>query len=120
MNLIAIETIEFGSFQLTGGNTLINLVAAGTNALNGAILARRPDHFRNFTIVGILLMAVLGGIGGGATRDVIVNEVPSSFTNSAFIVLCLVAGVIGYAVAYDEGQLFREGLFQFATSFSLP
>ena len=23
------------------------------NALNGAILARRPDHYRNFTIVGV-------------------------------------------------------------------
>jgi uncharacterized membrane protein YeiH len=119
-SLLAIETIKFGSFQLTGGNTLINLVAAGTNALNGAILARRPDHYRNFTVVGIVLMALLGGIGGGATRDIIVNDVPSSFTNSAFIVLCLLAGLVGYAVAYDKGQLFREGLFQFATSFSLP
>src|SRR5262245_56575720 len=120
MNLLAIDTIEFGSFQLTGGDTLINLVAAGTNALNGAILARRPDHYHNFTVVGILLMALLGGIGGGATRDMIVNDVPSSFTNSSFIVLCLLAGVLGYYIAYDKGQLFREGLFQFATSFSLP
>jgi uncharacterized membrane protein YeiH len=119
-SVLAIDTITFGSFQLTGDNTLINLVAAGTNALNGAILARRPDHFKNFTIVGILLMALLGGIGGGATRDVIVGDVPSSFTNSAFIVLCLLAGLVGYLIAYDEGQLFREGLFQFATSFSLP
>ena len=29
-------------------------------------------------------------------------------------------GVVGYLLAYDEGQLFREGLFQFMTSFSLP
>jgi uncharacterized membrane protein YeiH len=40
--------------------------------------------------------------------------------NPAFITVCLVAGVIGYWVAYAEGQLFREGLFQLATSFSLP
>ena len=26
----------------------------------------RPDHYRNFTVVGILPMALLGGIGGGA------------------------------------------------------
>jgi hypothetical protein len=38
--------IHFGSFQLTGGGTFINLVAASTNALNGAILARRPDHYQ--------------------------------------------------------------------------
>jgi uncharacterized membrane protein YeiH len=118
--LLAMQEIKIGSFQLTGGGTLINLVAATTNALNGAILARRPDHYKNFTIVGILLMALLGGIGGGATRDVIVNVIPSSFTNPAFISLCLVAGVIGYAIAYSGGQLFREGVFQFMTSFSLP
>src|SRR5882672_4428015 len=108
LTILGIDTTKFGSFQLTGGNTLINLVAAGTNALNGAILARRPDHFKNFTIVGILLMALLGGIGGGVTRDVIVGDVPSAFTNSSFIVLCLIAGVVGYAIAYDKGQLFRE------------
>jgi uncharacterized membrane protein YeiH len=118
--LLAIDDIKFASFQLTGGGTFINLVAATTNALNGAILARRPDHYKNFTIVGILLMGLLGGIGGGTVRDIVVNEIPAAFTNSAFITLCLVAGMLGYAVAYDSGQLFREGLFQFMTSFSLP
>ena len=29
-------------------------------------------------------------------------------------------GVIGYKLAFAKGQLFREGLFQFMTSFSLP
>lgn len=112
--------IDWGAFKWTGEFTTIDLIAAGTNALNGAILARRPDHYRNFTIVGILLMALVGGIGGGTTRDVILNKVPSAFTNPAYIILCLLAGVIGYLVAYTGGQLFREGLFQFMTSFSLP
>jgi hypothetical protein len=30
------------------------------------------------------------------------------------------SGVVGYSLAYAKGQLFREGLFQFMTSFSLP
>ena len=112
--------ITWGSFKWTGEFTTIDLIAASTNALNGAILARRPDHYRNFTVVGILLMALVGGIGGGTTRDIILNKVPSAFTNPAYILLCLVAGVIGYFIAYAAGQLFREGLFQFMTSFSLP
>jgi uncharacterized membrane protein YeiH len=112
--------VHWGGFKFTGNFTFIDLIAATTNGLNGAILARRPDHFKNYTIVGVLLMALLGGIGGGVTRDVLVSEIPSALTNPAYITLCLGAGVIGYFVAYGTGQLFREGLFQFMTAFSLP
>lgn len=110
----------FKGWSLTGNYTAVDLVAASTNALNGALLARRPDHFKNFTIVGILGMALLGGLGGGITRDVLLGDVPSALTNPAYITLALLFGLIGYAVAYKSGQLFREGLFQFMTSFSLP
>lgn len=112
--------ITLGGFQWTGNFTTIDLIAATTNALNGALLARRPDHYKNFTIVGILLMALLGGIGGGITRDLLLNKAPGALTNPAYILLCLAAGVVGYSVAFAGGQLFREGLFQFMTSFSLP
>ncbi|MER5652421.1 TRIC cation channel family protein [Streptomyces sp. NPDC002131] len=117
---LALGTVGFGSFEFTGGGTLINLVAATTNALNGALLAHRPDHYKNFTVIGILLMALLGGIGGGVSRDVLVGRAPAALTNSSYITLCLIAGVIGHLLAYDKGQLFREGLFQFVTSFALP
>ena len=112
--------IDFGAWRFTGDFTTIDLIAASTNALNGAILARRPDHYRNFTVVGIMLMALLGGLGGGITRDILLNKVPSALTNPAYITLCLLFGAVGYLIAYDKGQLFREGLFQFMTSFSLP
>ena len=112
--------ITIGGFKWAGSFTTIDLIAATTNALNGALLARRPDHYKNFTVVGILLMALLGGIGGGVTRDVILNKIPGAFLNPAYILLCLAAGIIGYLIAFGSGQLFREGLFQFMTSFSLP
>ena len=114
------SVIDLGAWQFTGNFTTIDLIAASTNALNGAILARRPDHYKNWTIVGILLMAMLGGLGGGITRDILLNKVPSALTNPAYIALCFAFGVLGYLLAYDKGQLFREGLFQFLTSFSLP
>jgi uncharacterized membrane protein YeiH len=112
--------IHWGGFKWHGSYTTIDLIAASTNALNGALLARRPDHFKQFTIIGILLMAILGGIGGGVTRDVLVAQVPSALTNPAYILLCILFGIIGYRIAYAGGQMFREGLFQFMTSFSLP
>lgn len=118
--VLASSVTFFKGWDLSGSFTTIDLVAATTNALNGALLARRPDHYKNFTIVGILLMALLGGLGGGITRDVLLGDVPSALTNPAYITLCLAAGVVGYLIAYSGGQLFREGLFQFMTSFSLP
>jgi uncharacterized membrane protein YeiH len=48
-----------------------------------------------------------------------VNQVPGAITNPAYITLAVVFGVIGYRLAFAEGQLFREGLFQFMTAFSL-
>ncbi len=37
------------------------------------LLARRPDHYRNFTAISILLMALLGGLSGEIIRDVLLN-----------------------------------------------
>jgi uncharacterized membrane protein YeiH len=107
-------------WDFIGDFTTVDLIAASTNALNGALLARRPDHFKNFTIVGILGMALLGGLGGGMTRDVLLGDVPAALTNPAYITLALLFGLVGYGLAYKKGQLFREGIFQLMTSFSLP
>ena len=110
----------FSGFKIHGNFTTLDLIAASTNALNGALLARRPDHYRNWTIVGVLLMALLMGLGGGITRDVLINKVPGALTNPAYLILALGFGILGYFLAYGSGQMFREGLFQFMTSFSLP
>ncbi|MEX1006684.1 MAG: hypothetical protein WD271_02440 [Acidimicrobiia bacterium] len=48
---------SFGDWSFSGNFTTVDLIAASTNALNGALLARRPDHYRNYTVAGILLMA---------------------------------------------------------------
>ena len=118
--LLTASAVHWGGFKWHGSFTTIDLIAASTNSLNGALLARRPDHYKQFTIVGILLMALLGGLGGGITRDIMVAKVPAAITNPAYITLALAFGVAGYFLAYGEGQLFREGFFQFMTAFSLP
>ena len=55
----------FSYFQF-GNFLIIDLIAASTNALNGALLARSPSHYRGnyWTVPGILLLAIFGGIGG--------------------------------------------------------
>jgi uncharacterized membrane protein YeiH len=97
----------FSGFKVHGNFTILDLMAASTNALNGALLTRRPDHYRDWTIVGVLLMALLMALGGGITRDVLVNQVPAALTNPAYIIFALAFGTLGYLLAYGEGQMFR-------------
>jgi len=98
----------------------ISLIAATTNAFNGALLARRPDHYKHFTVMGIIILAYAGGIGGGIIRDVLCNKVPSPLENPWYIVACFGAAAIALAVDYGSAQRFKDGLFQFMTAFSLP
>ncbi len=98
----------------------LSLIAATTNAFNGALLARRPDHYRHFTVAGIIILAYAGGIGGGIVRDVLVNKVPSPLQNPWYIVACFAAAGLALLIDYNSEQRFKDGLFQFMTAFSLP
>lgn len=112
--------VHWGGFKWTGSFTTLDLIAASTNALNGAMLMREPSHYRKYTVVGIFLFAILGGIGGGVTRDVLVSEVPAALQNPAYLTLCILAGFVGYKIAFDREEKFRHGTFQLLTAFSLP
>jgi uncharacterized membrane protein YeiH len=121
MNVVVQYLQHLLQYLQPGNFVLIDLLAATTNALNGALLAQRPDYYRRnyWTIVGLLLMAVTGGIAGGVIRDVLLNKIPYALTNPWYLFLCLLAGVVGILIAYGKGQKFRETFFQFMTSFSL-
>ena len=84
--------------------TVIDLIAASSNAFMGALLALSPTHNRKYTIVGIILLGIAGGIGGGVTRDVILNKIPGAFENPLYIILCILAG------ALCSGSLIVPGL----------
>jgi uncharacterized membrane protein YeiH len=109
----------FADFSL-GDFTIIDLIAATTNAFNGALLAREPSHYRKYTVVGILLIAIFGGIGGGVSRDVLLNDVPSALTNAWYLILCAGAGFLALRISgrLDQARLAR--LFDFMSAFSLP
>jgi uncharacterized membrane protein YeiH len=110
---------QWGNFSL-GDFTIIDLIAATTNAFNAALLARRPTHWRHYTTVGIVLLAIAGGIAGGVSRDVLLNTVPVALTNPWYLIMCLGAAGLAQGITYRSGQRFRERLFQFMTAFSLP
>ena len=107
MDLTAAWIFNLGDF------TIIDLIAATTNAFNGALLARQPSHYRKYTVVGILLLAIFGGIGGGVSRDVLLNDIPSALTNPLYLILCAVAGFLALRISgrLDEARTAR--LFDF-------
>jgi uncharacterized membrane protein YeiH len=98
----------------------ISLIAATTNAFNGALLARRPDHYKHFTVAGVIILAYAGGIGGGIIRDILVDKIPAPLENPWYIVACTGAAAIALWIDYASEQRFKDGLFQFMTAFSLP
>jgi uncharacterized membrane protein YeiH len=110
---------QFG-FATLGTMGVLSLIAATTNAFNGALLARRPDHYRHFTVAGIIILAYAGGIGGGIVRDVLVNKIPSPLQNPWYLIACLAAASLALTIDYAVEARFKDGLFQFMTAFSLP
>jgi uncharacterized membrane protein YeiH len=109
----------FGNWTL-GDFVVIDLIAATTNAFNGALLARQPSHYRKYTLVGILLIAVIGGIGGGVTRDILLNDIPSALTNPWYLILCFVAAGLALRIASATDPTRTARLFDFMAIFSLP
>jgi uncharacterized membrane protein YeiH len=113
------DPTPFADFTL-GDFTIIDLIAATTNAFNGALLARQPSHYRKYTVVGILLIAVFGGIGGGVSRDILLNDVPSALTNAWYLVLCAVAGFLALRISGQLDAARSARVFDFMSAFSLP
>jgi len=101
----------------------IDLFAAGVNALNGVLVARNPSHNRGYTLMGLLIMAFFGGIGGGVSRDMLLNEIPAPLFNAMYLVVCVLMGLLGLAIyhyAERQEEQFRTRTLAFFKSFSLP
>jgi uncharacterized membrane protein YeiH len=97
--------------------------SAGINALNGVLVACNPSHNRGYTVIGLLIMAFFGGIGGGVTRDVLLNDIPSPLKDPTYCVVCLAMGVLGLAIyryAASREEQFRTRTLAYFKSFTLP
>ena len=101
----------------------VDLFSASINALNGVLVARNPSHNRGYTAAGLLIMAFFGGIGGGVSRDVLLNDIPSPFRSPIYLVVCVLMGLLGLAISrYLESreERFRTRTLAYLKSFSLP
>jgi uncharacterized membrane protein YeiH len=101
----------------------VDLFSAGINALYGTLVARQPSHDRGYTVAGLLIMAFFGGIGGGVTRDVLLNDIPSPLEDPTYLFVCLLSGLLGLAIsryAASREEQFRTRTLAFFKSFTLP
>jgi uncharacterized membrane protein YeiH len=101
----------------------LDLFSAGINALNGVLVARNPSHDRGYTLMGLLIMAFFGGIGGGVARDLLLSEIPGPLKSPEYLVVCVLMGLLGlaiYAYAESKEEYFRMKTLAFFKSFSLP
>lgn len=67
----------------------IDLAAIGSGALAGAANALRE----RFDLIGVLLMAIVMGLGGGIIRDLLLGLRPVAVTNEAYLVTAVAAGL---------------------------
>lgn len=101
----------------------IDLFSAGINALNGVLVARHPSHNRGYAVVGLLIMAFFGGIGGGVSRDVLLADIPSPIKDPIYLLVCILMGFLGLAIyrfADSKEERFRTRTLAFFKSFTLP
>ena len=101
----------------------VDLFSAGINGLYGVMVARSPSHDRGYTLMGLMVMAYFGGVGGGGARDVLLNELPGPFLQPPFLIVCLLMGLLGLAIdAYSvrKGEQFRTKILSVFKTFTLP
>jgi len=101
----------------------VDMFSAGINALYGVLVASQPTHNRGYTAAGLLIMAFFGGIGGGVTRDILLNEIPSPIKDPNYLLVCLLMGLLGLAIyryADSMEEQFRTRTLAFFKSFTLP
>ena len=101
----------------------VDLFSAGINALNGVLVARNPSHNRGYTVAGLLIMAYFGGIGGGMSRDLLLNDIPGPLKGPTYLIVCPLMGLLGLAIyryAESREEQFRTRTLAYFKSFTLP
>ena len=102
---------------------MVDLFSAAINALNGVLVAGNPEHNRGYTFAGLLIMGFFGGIGGGVTRDVLLNKVPAPLSDPRYFYVCVLMALLGLAIyhyAKTKEERFHRRLRAYFKSFTLP
>lgn len=70
----------------------LDLAAVALGSIQGSMYAA---GFKRLDLLGVAVLAIVCGIGGGFIRDVLLSLTPATLTTNSYLIICLVAGVIG-------------------------
>jgi len=83
-------------------------------SITGALLAINAEY--NF--FGIVILSFITAVGGGVTRDIMINEVPtvliSDFYGSIAVIVALLLGTLNFFNAINEFSIIITALFSIA------
>ncbi|QYJ03011.1 TRIC cation channel family protein [Nocardioides panacisoli] len=72
---------------------VLDLAGVAVFAVSGGLLAVR----RQLDVVGVLVLAVVTGLGGGVIRDVLIGDVPPpGFADWRYLLTAVTAGVVAF------------------------
>lgn len=105
--------------NLEGKTAFIILDAIGLSsfAITGSLVALES----NFNFFGVLILAFLTAVGGGTTRDILINKIPFILVSEFYASIALSVAIIIYVLEqFNEVNLFNLTLvFVFGTVFRL-
>ncbi|WP_051471258.1 trimeric intracellular cation channel family protein [Patulibacter minatonensis] len=79
----------------------LDLAAVAVGAVFGALVAVRRD----LDLTGTIGLAVLGGLGGGVVRDLLLNQMPVALTSDSYLPVALGVGVVMLVLHPHAGRL---------------
>ncbi|QKJ23503.1 trimeric intracellular cation channel family protein [Poseidonibacter lekithochrous] len=92
--------------NLEGKTAFILLDAIGLSsfAITGSLVAIESE----FNFLGIVILAFLTAVGGGTTRDILINKIPFILVSEFYATVAMSIGVIIYILnAYNQISLFN-------------
>ena len=105
--------------NLEGKTAFILLDAIGLSsfAITGSLVAIESE----FNFLGIVILAFLTAVGGGTTRDVLINKIPFILISEFYATVAMSIGVIIYTLnLFNQINLFNLTIvFVFGTVFRL-
>ena len=87
------ESIENRPFFI-----LSDSIGLASFSITGALIALEA----NFNLTGVLALSFITAVGGGITRDVIINEVPFVFKTGFYGTISLLVALLMYTFHYFE------------------